>query len=78
MFPDGQSDEAELDAALAAYEPLAGTKLDRFLIRLCSAACAIGFLAFRHGAAPDERSRGRTLAEDLCWVRDALDGLGAL
>ena len=77
VFPDGLTDEAELDGALAAYEPAVGVRLDRFLIRLCNAACAIGFLAHRHGVPPDARSCGRTLAEDLAWVGHALDGLGA-
>jgi hypothetical protein len=61
-----------LDAALAVYEPALGRTLSRRRIRLYNAACTIGFLAFRRGVSPDERSCGRTLAEDLQWVRGAL------
>ena len=61
-----------LEAALAVYEPALGRALDRHRIRLYNAACAFGFLAFRRGVAPEERWCGRTLAEDLQWVRGAL------
>jgi aminoglycoside phosphotransferase (APT) family kinase protein len=61
-----------LQAALAVYEPALGRTLSRDRIRLYNAACAIGFLAFRRGVPPDERPCGRTLAEDLEWVRGAL------
>jgi aminoglycoside phosphotransferase (APT) family kinase protein len=77
VFPDG-TDEAELDGALDAYEPLPGVRLDRERIRLGNAACAIGFLAYRQGTPPDVRSCGRTLAEDLAWVRGALRGLDTM
>ncbi len=60
-----------LDAALEVYEPAVGRRLDRDRIRLYNAECAIGYLAFRSGAAPDQKSCGRTLAEDLRWVRTA-------
>jgi hypothetical protein len=66
-----EHDEA-LEAALAVYEPALGRTLSRDRIRLYNAACAIGFLAFRRGVPPDERSCGRTLAEDVAWVRGAL------
>jgi aminoglycoside phosphotransferase (APT) family kinase protein len=66
-----EHDEA-LAAALAVYEPALGRTLNRERIRLYNAACAIGFLAFRRGVPPDERWCGRTLTEDLAWVRDAL------
>jgi transposase len=69
-------DEAMLDGALEVYEPATGRHLDRGRILLGNAACAIGFLAFRHGTPPDERSCGRTLAEDLDWLGRALRGLG--
>jgi aminoglycoside phosphotransferase (APT) family kinase protein len=69
-------DEAMLDGALEVYEPATGQHLDRGRILLGNAACAIGFLAFRHGTPPDERSCGRTLAEDLDWLGRALRGLG--
>lgn len=66
------SREDMLDAALAVYEPATGRKLDRGRIRLYNAACAISYLAFRSGTRPDQKSCGRTLAEDLRWVRTAL------
>ena len=68
--------EDELDGALEVYEPAMGLQLDRKRIRLCNAACAIGFLAFRCGTLPEARSCGRTLAEDLDWVKQALCGVG--
>jgi len=61
-----------LEAALAAYEPAVGHTLRGDRIRLYNAACAIGFLAFRRGVAPTDRSCGRTLAQDLRWVRGAM------
>jgi len=64
--------DAALAAALAIYEPAVGRALSRTRIRLYNAACGIGFLAFRRGVPPEERWCGRTLAEDLQWVRDAL------
>jgi hypothetical protein len=39
---------------------------------LYNAASAITFLAYRAGTAPDERSCGRTLAQDLAWTRQAV------
>jgi aminoglycoside phosphotransferase (APT) family kinase protein len=68
--------EEMLDGALEVYEPATGQHLDRGRILLGNAACAIGFLAFRQGTPPDERSCGRTLAEDLDWLGRALRGLG--
>jgi aminoglycoside phosphotransferase (APT) family kinase protein len=70
LFDVGREDM--LDAALEVYEPAVGRRLDRDRIRLYNAACAIGYLAFRSGVAPDQKSCGRTLAEDLRWVRTAL------
>jgi aminoglycoside phosphotransferase (APT) family kinase protein len=64
--------EDMLDAALAIYEPSVGRSIDRSRVRLYNAACAISFLALRQGTAPDQKSCGRTLAEDLRWVRTAL------
>ncbi|HWF94060.1 MAG TPA: aminoglycoside phosphotransferase family protein [Xanthobacteraceae bacterium] len=61
-----------LDAALEIYEPAVDRRLDRDRIRLYNAACAIGFLANRCGVPAHEKSCGRTLAEDLSWVHDAL------
>jgi len=51
-------------------------RIDRSRVRLYNAACAISFLAFRRGVPPDARSCGRTLAEDLRWVRFALSSIG--
>ena len=73
LFNVGREDM--LDAALGVYEPVIGRTLDRERIRLYNAACAISFLAFRSGTPPDQKSCGRTLAEDLCWVRNALSKL---
>jgi hypothetical protein len=70
LFDIGREDM--LDAALEIYEPAIGRSLDRGRIRLYNAACAIGFLAFRVGVPPEQKSCGRTLAEDLRWVRAAL------
>ncbi len=64
--------EELLDAALAVYEPATGRSLDRRRIWLYNAACAASFLAFRHGVAPETRWCGRTLEEDLRWVRSSL------
>jgi hypothetical protein len=67
--------EEMLDAALGVYEPATGRTIDRERLRLYNAACAITFLAFRSGTPPEQKSCGRTLAEDLCWVRTALSRL---
>jgi hypothetical protein len=64
--------EDMLDSALEVYEPATGHQIDRDRVRLYNAACAISYLAFRIGTPPDQRSCGRTLAEDLRWVRTAL------
>jgi hypothetical protein len=68
---DHRQDDA-LEAALAVYEPALGRILSRHRIRLYNAACAISFLAFRLGVPAEQRSCGRTLAEDLDWVRSSL------
>jgi hypothetical protein len=62
-----------LEAAIVAYEPAAGRSIDRRRVRLYNAASAICYLAFRRGVAADVRHCGRTLAEDLAWVRKAVD-----
>ncbi len=62
-----------LEAALAVYEDALGLRVDRKRVLLYNAACALTFLAFREGKRPDERSCGRTLAEDLSWSRHAID-----
>jgi hypothetical protein len=68
---DHRQDDA-LEAALAVYEPALRRSLSRHRIRLYNAACAICFLALRLGVPPEQRSCGRTLAEDLDWVRSSL------
>jgi Phosphotransferase enzyme family len=70
--------ETMLEAALDVYEPAVGRTLDRRRIDLYNAACGASFLALRIGTGPDERPAGRTLAEDLAWVRGALARLGAI
>jgi len=70
LFDIGREDM--LDAALEVYEPTIGRSLDRDRIQLYNAACAITFLAFRVGVPPEQKSCGRTLAEDLRWVCAAL------
>ena len=64
--------EDMLDSALEAYGSATGCQIGRDRVRLYNAACAISFLAFRMDIPPDQRSCGRTLAEDLQWVRKAL------
>jgi hypothetical protein len=61
-----------LEAALGVYEPAVGRSIDRDRVRLYNAVCAISFLAFRAGTPAEEKSCGRTLAEDVRWVRTAL------
>ena len=61
-----------LDAALSSYEPVVGHTIQRERVLLYNAACAVTFLAFRAGTKPEERSCGRTLAEDLRWSRLAI------
>jgi hypothetical protein len=70
LFDVGREDM--LEAAVGVYEPAVGRAIDRSRIRLYNAACAISFLAFRADTPADEKSCGRTLAEDLRWVRTAL------
>ncbi len=70
LFDVGREDM--LDAALGVYEPAAGRSIDRNRIRLYNAACAICFLAFRADTPAEEKPCGRTLAEDVRWVRTAL------
>jgi hypothetical protein len=70
LFDVGREDM--LEAALGVYEPAAGRPVDRGRIRLYNAACAISFLSFRAGTPAHEKSCGRTLAEDIQWVRAAL------
>lgn len=61
-----------LETALAVYEPAVGVQLSRQRIYLYNAVCAFGFLAYRLGTPADEKSCGRTLAEDLRWTRWAI------
>jgi len=68
---DGDREDM-LDCALDVYESATGRQISRDRVRLYNAACAVSYLAFRMGSPPDQRSCGRTLAEDLQWVRTAL------
>lgn len=61
-----------LDAASSVYEEKTGQRVRRDRVFLYNAACAISFLAFRRGVAPEVRWCGRTLAEDVEWSRDAI------
>ena len=61
-----------LEAAMSAYEPIVGHRIQRARVLLYNAACAVTFLAYRAGTRPEERSCGRTLAEDLRWSRLAI------
>jgi len=73
LFDIGRDDM--LEAALAIYEPAVGRRIDRRRILLYNAACAISYLAFRAGIPPDRVWCGRTLADDLRWVRATLSRL---
>jgi hypothetical protein len=68
--------EDMLEAALDVYLPTTGATISRDRIRLYNAASAICYLAFRRGISPEQISCGRTLAEDLQWVRTALSLIG--
>jgi aminoglycoside phosphotransferase (APT) family kinase protein len=59
-------------AAMSAYRDITGYAIRADRIALYHAACALTYLAHRAGTAPDERSCGRTLAEDLRWSRAAI------
>jgi hypothetical protein len=61
-----------LGAATSVYEALVGCPIRRDRVLLYNAACAISYLAYRAGTEPEERSCGRTLAEDLRWSRHAI------
>jgi phosphotransferase family enzyme len=65
--------EPVLDAALAVYEPAVGCTLDRNRIWLYNAVCAASFLASRLGVPAEQKWCGRTLAEDVRWVRHTLE-----
>lgn len=65
-------DEALFTAAVTAYEAAGGQPIDVSRVRLLNAAAAVAFLALRGDAGPEEKPAGRTLAEDLRWVRMAL------
>jgi hypothetical protein len=67
------SDRYEMfEAACAVYEPVVGRPIRRDRVFLYNAACAVTFLAYRAGHAPEERWCGRTLAEDLSWSSEAI------
>lgn len=65
--------EPVLEAALAVYEPAVGCTLDRNRTWLYNAVCAASFLASRIGVPAEQKWCGRTLAEDIGWVRHALE-----
>lgn len=62
-----------IDAAARAYEDILDRHIDLNRVLMYNAACAVSFLAFRAGHAPDERWCGRTLDEDLRWSTQALE-----
>jgi aminoglycoside phosphotransferase (APT) family kinase protein len=68
----GSSPDVLLDAAISGYERATNHRLDRSRIYLYNAASAISYLAFRDGVPPNEQWCGRTLAEDVAWVKHAL------
>ena len=70
--------EELLEAALAVYEPASGRTLSRERIWLYNTACAISYLAYRRGVPPEQRYCGRTLDEDLGWVRSGIERLGTM
>lgn len=55
-----------------AYEPLTGRAISRLRIALANAVTSSSFLAFRLGVPPEAKSCGRTLDEDLRWIRSAI------
>jgi hypothetical protein len=64
--------EDMLDAALEVYEPINGRRIDRERVRVYNAVCAVSYLALRGAIPADQKSCGRTLAEDIRWARVAL------
>jgi aminoglycoside phosphotransferase (APT) family kinase protein len=74
VFDVGRHDM--LDAALEVYQPATGVAIDRARLQLYNLACAISYLAFRLGTPAEQKSCGRTLAEDLRWVRGGLEEVG--
>lgn len=67
-----EMDDEPLEAGIAAYESKTGLRLDRRRIRIYNAFCAISFLAYRDGIAPERIWCGRTLEGDLKWTRGAI------
>lgn len=61
-----------LQSACEVYSSLTGRTIVGERVLLYNAACAIAYLAARNGVPPDEKFAGRTLEEDLRWVRHAL------
>jgi hypothetical protein len=61
-----------LNAAISVYEAAANRRIERGRVFLYNAACAITFLANRAGTRPEDRTCGRSLAEDLQWSRHAI------
>jgi len=50
-----------------------GRPIQRSRVVMYNAACAVSFLALRVDTPAEERSCGRTLAEDLAWSREAIE-----
>jgi aminoglycoside phosphotransferase (APT) family kinase protein len=71
-----EREEPVLDGAVAIYEPMTGQTINRDRVYLLNAVAAIGYLAYRHGRAPEEGWCGRTLAQDLAWTHAALTSAG--
>lgn len=65
-------EEKLLHAAILAYQAARGAPIELARIHLFNAASAVGFLAYRAGHGAEERPAGRTLDEDLAWLRLAM------
>lgn len=61
-----------LDGATASYRAETGVPVFRERVLLYNAACALGYLAYGDRKAPEDRSCGRTLSEDIEWSRLAV------
>ena len=77
LLLDAEGDETLLRAAMNAYTSAGGAAIDRQRLYEINAASAVCFLAYRDGAQADEKPAGRTLSEDLAWMRMALTRAGA-
>lgn len=66
------------DAAVNEYGRLTGLAISPRRVALGNAVCSASFLALRLGVPPDLNCCGRTLDEDLRWIRTALARWNAL